>query len=44
MDARQRTTAQQADGRQQAMNVSAASLIRWTGLAAMAAGIIFAGI
>ena len=42
MNANRQTTVLQANKEERTMKMSAANLIRWTGLAAMAAGIIFA--
>jgi hypothetical protein len=44
MNANRQTTVLQANNKERTMKITAANLIRWTGLAAMAAGIIFAGI
>ena len=44
MNANRQTTVLQANNKERTMKITATNLIRWTGLAAMAAGIIFAGI
>ena len=44
MNANRQTTWLQANDKERTMKMTASNLIRWTGLAAMAAGIIFAGI
>ena len=44
MNANRQTTVLQANNKERTMKITASNLIRWTGLAAMAAGIIFAGI
>ena len=44
MNANRQTTVSKGNNKERTMKITAASLIRWTGLAAMAAGIIFAGI
>jgi hypothetical protein len=44
VNANPQTTVLQANNKERTMKISASNLIRWTGLAAMAAGIIFAGI
>lgn len=44
MNANRQTTVIQGSNKEHTMKMSASNLIRWTGLAAMAAGIIFAGI
>jgi hypothetical protein len=44
MNVNRQTTVLQANNKERTMKITASNLIRWTGLAAMAAGIIFAGI
>jgi hypothetical protein len=44
MNANRQTTAIKGNNKESKMKITASSLIRWTGLAAMVAGIIFAGI
>ena len=44
MNANRQTAVIQANNKEQTMKISASNLIPWAGLAAMAAGIIFAGI
>jgi hypothetical protein len=44
MNANRQTTVMKGNNKERTMKITAASLIRWTGLAAMVAGIIFAGI
>src|SRR4029450_3883117 len=44
MNANRQTTMLQANNKERTMKITASNLIRWAGLAAMAAGIIFAGI
>ena len=44
MNANRQTTVMKGNNKESNMKITASSLIRWTGLAAMGAGIIFAGI
>ena len=44
MNANRQTTVSKGNNKERNMKITASSLIRWTGLAAMVAGIIFAGI
>src|SRR6266498_4383295 len=44
MNANRQTTVMKGNNKERKMKITASSLIRWTGLAAMVAGIIFAGI
>jgi len=44
MNTNRQTTVIQGNNKERTMKITASNLIRWTGLAAMAAGIIFAGI
>jgi hypothetical protein len=44
MNVNRQTTVIQGSNKERTMKITASNLIRWTGLAAMAAGIIFAGI
>jgi hypothetical protein len=44
MNANRQTTVLQANNKERTMKITASSLIRWAGLSAMVAGIIFAGI
>jgi hypothetical protein len=44
MNANRQTTVLQANKEERSMKITAAKLIRWAGLSAMAAGVIFAGI
>ena len=44
MNANRQTTVLQANNKERTMKITASNLIRWAGLSAMVAGIIFAGI
>src|SRR5436190_17251342 len=44
MNTNRQTTVSKGNNKERNMKITASSLIRWTGLAAMVAGIIFAGI
>ena len=44
MNANRQTTVAKGNNKERKMKITASSLIRWTGLAAIVAGIIFAGI